>query len=275
MAYLNELNISSEVSPPEPPSVDGEYEQILWQYLDLFGIWDRVGMPSLMATLCKNPHRPHELDTKRFSTDINDAFNEKRGCLPNVMRKICSLESSFNEEKRFIDEFACGDVKDVITLNVSGTTMVTKRSTLLFFEESALAKRFDDSKWTEQVYTNMLVKRWSAHDVCAWANNIEGIQGNVGSILNENSITGCELLSLNTDGLRLLGIERVGSVCLLLKEIDLLKKASQDITSLIDHCPHCFEKILDYLRWKQQYHQGLVEDKPEVPKVRSSKRNTL
>jgi hypothetical protein len=54
------------------------------------------------------------------------------------------------------------------------------------------------------------VKKWSADEVCNWVNNIDGIQENVGSIFKENGITGCELLSLNIEGLKMLGIKRVG-----------------------------------------------------------------
>ena len=50
VAYLNELMISSEENPPDPPSVDAEYEHILWQQLTLFGLWDSVGMPQTAPT---------------------------------------------------------------------------------------------------------------------------------------------------------------------------------------------------------------------------------
>ncbi|KAL3762250.1 hypothetical protein ACHAW5_007199 [Stephanodiscus triporus] len=37
--YLNEVMISSEDSPPDPPSVDDEYAHILQRQLELFGFW--------------------------------------------------------------------------------------------------------------------------------------------------------------------------------------------------------------------------------------------
>ena len=274
VAYLNELMISSEENPPDPPSVDADYEHILWQQLTLFGLWDSVGMPQTVPT-GKTPHQQQKL-TRGFSDSINHAFDEKRGCIPKVMNKIRTLEASFAEEENFIDNFASGATKDVITLNVSGTIMATKRSTLLSFEESVLAQQFDDSKWTEHGYTNTRVKKWSADDVCNWVNSVEGIQEDVGGIFKENGITGCELLSLNIDGLKLLGIERAGTLCLLQKEIEALVKSSRDVVSLIDHCPYCFGKILDYLRLKQQYDQELARDEEVAPpEVRNSKYKTF
>ena len=63
--------------------------------------------------------------------------------------ELSHLENSFKDEVTFIDEFSGGDSnKDVVTLNVSGTIMVTKRSTLCIADDSVLAQQFDDSKWT-------------------------------------------------------------------------------------------------------------------------------
>ena len=203
-----------------------------------------------------------------FSNDVNLAINRKQDCLQQTEMKLLALENSFNEEEIFIDSFASGETNDVITLNVRGTIMITKRSTLRIMEDSVLALQFDDSKWTEHGYNNLRVKRWSADDVCAWVNTIEGIQENEGSIFRKNGITGCELLALTIDGLKMMGIERTGTLCLIQKEIEVLVKATQDVVSLIDHCPYCFGKILDYLRLKQLHAQGLVKDEPALPDVR-------
>jgi hypothetical protein len=212
-------------------------------------------------------HAVRTLET-RFQHDINNAINKKQECLPQTELKIRALEANFSDENKFVDTFATGDAKDVITLNVRGTTMTTKRSTLLTFEDSVLAQQFDDSKWTEHGYTKLHVKRWTVDEVCTWADNIEGIQEEVGSILRKNGITGCELLALNLDGLKIMGIKRAGTLCLISKEIEALVKATQDVVTLIDHCPYCFGKILDFLRLKQLHAQGLAKDKPALPDVR-------
>ena len=43
--YLNEMMISSEDSPPSPPSVDDEHEHILQYQLELFGLVPTVELP--------------------------------------------------------------------------------------------------------------------------------------------------------------------------------------------------------------------------------------
>jgi hypothetical protein len=208
----------------------------------------------------------------RFLSEINDAINAKQDCLTPTELKVRTLEVTFREEQRFIDTFGIGDSKDAITLNVRGTMMTTKRSTLRILEDSVLAQQFDDSKWTEQGYKGLRVKRWNVDDVYAWVNKIEGIQEDIGTIFKTNDITGCELLALSIDGLKMLGIERAGTVCLLQKEIEQLVKASNDVVSLIDQCPYCFGKIIDFLRLKQLHAQGLAKEEPALPDIPKSQR---
>jgi len=150
--------------------------------------------------------------------------------------------------------------------------MTTKRSTLQSAKHSFLAQQFDDSKWTEKGCNAPHAKEWTPDDVTSWVNKIGGIPGDVGSILKENEITGRELLALNMEGLKMLGVKRPGTLCLLLDEIQMLKQASSDVVTLIEHSPYCFGKILDYLRLKQLHSQGLAEE-PYLPIVCDSQRS--
>jgi len=208
----------------------------------------------------------------KFSDGINKAINKKHACLLRAESEMLQLEESFKDEQTFIDKFASGDTKDVVALNVSGTIMVTKRSTLCTAEDSVLAQQFDDSKWTEQGCNAPRVNEWTPDQVSTWAKSIEGLQKNAAIILYENEITGRELLALTRDDLKMMGMKRVGNVALLLKEIENLEKASRDIVTLIEHSPYCFGKMLDYLRSKQLHSQGLLEKEPALPKVCDSQK---
>ena len=210
--------------------------------------------------------------TTRFSEDINKAINTKRACLLQAESEMDHLEGSFKDEQTFIEEYASGDDKDVVVLNVSGTMMLTRRSTLCIAVDSVLAQQFDDSKWTQQ-NTSCRVKEWTPEEVSVWARKIDGIQEDVGSILKENNITGCELIALTLEGLKMIGLERAGTLCLLLEEIKTLKQASQDVATLIEHGPYCFGKILDYLRLKSLHSKGLVKETPGLPKVCESQQS--
>jgi hypothetical protein len=90
--------------------------------------------------------------------------------------------------------------------------------------------------------------------------------------LYENEITGQELLALDRDDLKTVGIIRVGTVAQLLKEIKKLDKASQDIVTLIEHIPCCFGKILNHLRLMQVRSIGLIVRGPTWPEVDESQK---
>ena len=105
-----------------------------------------------------------------------------------------------------------------------------------------------------------------------WSTSIAGIQEDVSGMFTKNRITGYELLSLNIDGLKMMGIQRAGTVCLLLKEIASLEKASRDVVTLVEHSPYCFGKILDYLRLKRLHLCGLIVEPPNLPIVCDTKK---
>jgi hypothetical protein len=186
---------------------------------------------------------------------------------------MLQLEESFKEEQLFIQKFASGDTKDVVALNVSGTIMVTMRSTLCTAEDTVLAQQFDDSKWTEQGCKGPRVNEWTPDQVSTWAKSVDGLPEDVSIILYENEITGGELLALNIDGLKMMGIGRAGTLCLLLKEIVKLEKSScRDNATLIEHSPYCFGKMLDFLRSKQLHSLGFLAKEPPFPKVCDSQK---
>jgi hypothetical protein len=211
-------------------------------------------------------------EVTRFADDMNKAINAKQACLLQAESEMLQLEESFTDEQTFVDMFATGDTKDVVVLNVSGTVMTTKRCTLCAVEDSALAQQFDDSKWTEQGCNSPRVKEWTPDEVSTWAKSIDGIPEEVSVTLYENEITGKELLALSLDSLKMMGIERVGILALLLKEIEKLNKASENIVTLIEHSPYCFDKILNHLRLMQLHSIGLIVKEPVLPEVDESQR---
>lgn len=152
--------------------------------------------------------------------------------------------------------------------------MATKRATLQIVEDSVLAQQFDNTKWTEQGNSNSpRVKEWTPDEVTNWVKNIEGIPDGVAGLFWENEISGLELLALDKEGLKMLGVERVGTICILFDEISTLKRASNgDVATLIEHSPYCFGKILDYLRLKYLHSVELEKD-PAAPIVRDSEKN--
>ncbi|KAL7531835.1 hypothetical protein ACHAWF_003926, partial [Thalassiosira exigua] len=171
-----------------------------------------------------------------FACSINQAINQKQESLLQAEAEINQLEESIKDEKRVVTTFASGDTKDVVTLN-----------TLQVVDDSVLARQFDDTKWTQQGRANLRVGEWTSDDVTAWDRGIQGLQEDVGTMLKDQGVNGKELLALDIDGLLMLGIKQAGTLCLILKEITKLKKASTEFGTLIEHSPYCFGKILDHL----------------------------
>jgi hypothetical protein len=209
----------------------------------------------------------------RFSDDINSAINAKQCCLSRTESEIIQLEDSFNDEEKFIMSFAVDTTNKLVSLNVSGATMITRRSTLCVTEDSVLAQQFDESKWMEQGSNVTRVKNWTPDEVNTWAKCIDGLAEDVSIKLYENEITGRELMALNIEGLKMLGIERVGTLCLILDEIKVLRQKSEEIVTLIEHSPYCFGKILDYLRLKNFHILGLLDKEPALPRVCASQQH--
>ena len=209
---------------------------------------------------------------ERFTKEINRAINEKWATLRELEAELRSLEESFDDEELFINTFASGERKDIITLNVSGTIMVTKRSTLQVAEDSVLARQFDDTKWTERGCSNLQVKEWSPDEVSEWVENIDGIPDDFADLFTEHNVSGCELIALNEFGLKDIGVKRAGTICLLLKEIKKLEGTCDYIVTLIEHSPYCFGKILDHLRLKRLHDEDFI-DEPPLPTVCDNQKN--
>jgi len=233
--------------------------------------------PRKQKELSSNPGKKVPV-VNLFTKAINEAINEKWVTLHELEEEVSSLEEIFNGngngEEQFVDSFASGDKKDVIALDVSGTMMVTRRATLQIIEGSVLAQQFDDTKWTAQGNSQMRVKEWSTSEVCNWVAKIEGLQEDVSRLFEDNSINGPELIALDKDGLQMIGVKRAGTTCLLLKEIRLLGQKSQDVSTLIEHSPYCFGKILDYLRMKHLHSIELIKE-PSLPSVCESQKERL
>ena len=244
---------------------NGVYDNVPWGENESYRIKDmevyRVVGKYCSLNSAKKPHKVY-----RFTRDINDAINEKWKSLFELEQKVTSLEESFEDEEHFIESLSGGDRKDIITLNVSGTMMATKRATLMVAEDSVLAQQFDDTKWTEQG-NNQQVKEWTSNEVTNWVQSIKDVPDEVSQLFLRNEIKGSELLALDKDGLKMIGVDRVGTICLLLKEIKSLEeKVNQGVVTFIEHSPYCFGKILDYLRLKRLQSISLAEE-PALPTV--------
>jgi hypothetical protein len=89
-------------------------------------------------------------DYTAFMPAVRQALELESAALIAEHADVVAEEAVFSAEQDFIANFTEGSTEDVVELDVSGEHMAVKRSTLRLCEESALARRFDDSVWTEQ-----------------------------------------------------------------------------------------------------------------------------
>ncbi|KAL3815635.1 hypothetical protein ACHAXA_006910 [Cyclostephanos tholiformis] len=263
-----DFNIGSSFSYHPGSNPDGEYTI---KEMEVFQV-TKSSLPAragarIIASRGMQPQDRAEPVT-RFTPAINEAINSRRACLLQAEAEMLNFEESFKNEQLFVEKFASGDAQNIIALNVSGTLMVTTRATLCTIKDSVLAQQFDDSKWTEQGCNGSPVREWTPDQVNTWAKNIDGLPEEVSVMLYENEITGRELLTLSHDNVKMMGVKRVASVALLLKEISLLEHGT-----LIEHSPYCFGKILDYLRSKRLHLLGLIKNEPALPVVCDLQKN--
>lgn len=221
------------------------------------------------ADLNMNSISTKATDVSGFSPEINDALTARWQAVHDAGVSLTILEDFFADEEGFISSFAVGEDKDTVLLSVSGTEMATKRSTLRLCEDSALARQFDDSMWKQQGHgSHTPVSNWNPDEVLSWINDIDGVNEEVTTNFRENLVNGNELLALGKDGLEDLGVTRKGTLYLILKEIKKLEQMDECPVTFIEHSPYCFEKIVDYLRVKAAFSEGLIPIKPSRPIAR-------
>ncbi|KAL7531523.1 LOW QUALITY PROTEIN: hypothetical protein ACHAXR_004090, partial [Thalassiosira sp. AJA248-18] len=120
-----------------------------------------------------------------FSKKINAAINAKWASLGEADDELLKLEDSFKDEGTFMSFFANGKPQDVVTLNVCGTIMVTRRQTLQLCKESALAS---NDQQESQSHDHSDIKEWNHEDVVAWLNRLE-ISESVVKEFEDNQVT--------------------------------------------------------------------------------------
>ncbi|KAL7505367.1 hypothetical protein ACHAXN_002855 [Cyclotella atomus] len=217
-------------------------------------------------------HMPKQaLEESRFTSAVNVAIAERWQKIYDAQSRISTMEDLFADEGEFIFAFAGGASKDVILLNVSGTQMATKRSSLQCCEESVLARQFDDSIWVSQG-SQITISRWNNQQVLSWLASVDGVTEEMVESFRNHKISGSQLVALGKNGLEDLGVKQKGVLYLLLKEIKDHELNELNPVTFIEHSPYCFSKIIDFLRMKENHSNGLVDKEPEHPNVRTGEK---
>ena len=174
--------------------------------------------------------------------DIQKVLKKEQKALLGANDELNLQRHLYEEEKNDLKNFINGETEDIVWLDVSGTPMATKRSTLGLCKDSALAKQFDYPLWRQQDKATS-TKKWSCEEVAGWVTTIEGMPENVRPTIVGNNINGAALLVMHWEDFKDIGVTQVWKLALLFKEITRLRTESTSV----NHSAYCFRKILDIL----------------------------
>mmetsp|Transcript_24525 Transcript_24525/g.45368 ORF Transcript_24525/g.45368 Transcript_24525/m.45368 type:complete len:250 (+) Transcript_24525:941-1690(+) len=166
--------------------------------------------------------------------------------------------------------FGGNSTGDIVHLNVSGVKMSTRRSTLGLCPDSVLAKQFNDPKWNSDGGSTS-VRNWPNEKVVEWAQSVEGIPKHTVAVLRRESITGAELLAMEKQDFKDMGIHRTGTLALLMNATNELKRLHlKNREVFVEQSPYCFGKIIDQLRIRSLLQAQGVDTPPPGPFIRDS-----
>lgn len=144
----------------------------------------------------------------RFTPNVNDAMNNKLESLDEFEAELRSLEKGFKVENAFISFFSEGGADDLINLNVSGSTVVVHKKTLVLHKNSILALKAAERNKGQSGEKTKPLKDWAPNEVISWMKGLTSVPQSVVSIFKTNKISGHELLALGKDGKIDLGVTR-------------------------------------------------------------------
>ena len=90
--------------------------------------------------------------SKETSHYIKTDIEEEQKALLDANDKLVEQQLLFEEDNNDLI-FFLGSDDNIISLNISGITVATKRSTLGLYKDSFLAKQFDDPLWVQKKYS--------------------------------------------------------------------------------------------------------------------------
>lgn len=261
-----------------PGTIDEGDRSVLLEMLSLFGVADKVmpqseedldrvsidnGDDGSVSSIFKGIEA-----TDSFAPSVNDALNSRLAAMRDAGRELLHLESGLDDHRMFIDKFASGTANDLVSLNVSGMIMTTRRSTLRVVKDSVLSR-------TDQEEPTNFVYGWSPEDVGDWIDNIADVPDGLGDAFRDGDISGRTLLALDRAALEGLCHGRAGTACLLQGEVRNLARRSGGEPPFFESSPYCVGRILDCLRSRRLRADGVVvrsDEEAVPPVVRESER---
>lgn len=202
-----------------------------------------------------------------FPKDLRLSFQAEEQALAEATNELVQLQEAFAKEQAAVNAFS-QNADEIVLLNVSGQQMAVKQSTLAKYPDSVLYKQFADPNWNGKSHT-VSPSEWNAKQVAEWSCTIHGLSDDISGFLE--GVNGAELLALEREDVKDLGIKRPGMVALVVKAIQKLRdEEDEKSVAFVEHSEYCFSKIIDLMRLKAMADMDVPD--PNPPKIREPDR---
>jgi len=184
------------------------------------------------------------LDIDQILGSFQMTMSKNQEALDDAKEELQKVKTRWEEEKAFIDSIVPTPKDDLINLNVRGTRMTVRRSTLRIFKGSVLDRQFDDTVWPMQQPGKESMYEWGNEEVVDWAKGHAAIPEEITDLLQKNKIDGPKLLTLSHEGLKEWGPDAMNIV---IKAVCDFQTENKYIEVFIDHDEYDFRMIIEQL----------------------------
>uniref|UniRef100_A0A7S4V9B6 Potassium channel tetramerisation-type BTB domain-containing protein n=1 Tax=Ditylum brightwellii TaxID=49249 RepID=A0A7S4V9B6_9STRA len=129
------------------------------------------------------------LNIDEIFSDFKKAMSDKQKALDDAKQELQIVKTSWGKEKTFIESIVPTSKDDVINLNVRGTRITVRRSTLRIFKGSVLDRQFDDTAWSQRNTGKESINEWSNEQVVDWARDHIGIPDEIANFFLKTKLT--------------------------------------------------------------------------------------
>mmetsp|Transcript_32127 Transcript_32127/g.46809 ORF Transcript_32127/g.46809 Transcript_32127/m.46809 type:complete len:559 (+) Transcript_32127:157-1833(+) len=184
------------------------------------------------------------LDIDEILSSFQTTLSKKQEALDDAKEELQKVKTRWEEEKTFIESIVPTPKDDLINLNVRGTRMTVRRSTLRIFKGSVLDRQFDDTVWPMQQPGKESMYEWGNEEVVDWAKGHAAIPEEITDLLQKSKIDGSKLLTLSHEGLKEWGPDATNIV---IKAVCDFQTENKYIEVFIDHDEYDFRMIIEQL----------------------------
>lgn len=189
---------------------------------------------------------------------FQEVFQEEIVALAKATKDLAQSQHDFAEEKMAV-EALCPVDDEIFLFNATERQMAVKHSTLAKYPDSLLYKHLADPNWKGK--RRDAASEWDSEQVAKWCKSIDGLPEDISASFE--GINGAQVLALQREDVKELGIKQPELVALVVKAIQELRKENDDTsTAFIEYSDYHIGKIIDVMRLKAMAKLGVPDPQP-------------